>query len=252
MPLISIITVTFNAEKVLERTIKSIENQRCKDFEYLIIDGKSSDRTLEIAQKYKKVVSKIISEEDQGIYDAMNKGLFHANGKFIWFMNAGDEIADQSTVCTLVDRLTPETDLLYGDAWFVNDMGDIRGKRSELTPHKLKPNLNWKDLRYGMLVCHQSLIVSKDIAPTYIKNNLSADVDFEINSFKNSENSLFLDFPISKYLEGGVSNQNLKRSLKDRYSVLKHHFGFFPNLFNHAIILARGLMKILLSKGKYW
>lgn len=91
-PLISIITVVYNSEKYIEGTLKSIQNQTCKDFEYIIIDGDSKDNTLSIIQRYQDVVSKLISETDKGLYDAMNKGLQMAKGQFVWFINSGDKI----------------------------------------------------------------------------------------------------------------------------------------------------------------
>lgn len=252
MPLITIITITYNAEKFLERTLQSIAKQKCKDFEYLLIDGQSKDETLKIAEKYKNIITTITSEKDKGIYDAMNKGLNLAKGDFVWFINAGDEISEKGTVCEIANKLSTNVDLLYGDAWFVNDTGQIRGKRSDLTPHKLKDGIGWRDLRYGMLVCHQSLIVRRSIAPLYIEDNLSADIDWEIKSFKKAEKVIYIDHPIAKYLEGGISNQHLKKSLQDRYKVLRSHFGYFPNLYNHLIILLRGILKIFKSRGKYW
>ncbi|KPM49335.1 glycosyltransferase family 2 protein [Jiulongibacter sediminis] len=252
MALITIITITYNAEKVLERTLQSIAKQECKNFEYLLIDGQSKDGTLQLANKYRGLITSIVSEKDNGIYDAMNKGLAMAKGEFVWFMNAGDEIADESTMCKIIANIHSDCDLIYGDAWFVNESGEIRGKRSDLTPHKLKANMTWKDLKYGMLVCHQSLIVRRSIAPAYIENNLSADIDWEIKSFKKAKKAVFLNYPIAKYLEGGISNQNLTKSLIDRYNVLKNHFGFFPNIYNHLVVLFRGIFKIAQNRGKYW
>ncbi|MGR3809225.1 glycosyltransferase family 2 protein [Jiulongibacter sp. NS-SX5] len=252
MTKISIITITYNAQNVILRTLQSIENQTCKDFEYIIIDGASSDDTLKIINQYEHLITKQVSEPDKGIYDAMNKGLKLASGDFVWFMNAGDEIAEPNTVCLLNETINKEIDLIYGDSLFVNENGEPRGLRSKLTPHRLRSSLKWTDLKYGMMVCHQSLLVRRTIATNYMENNLSADVDWEINAFKNSRMAVFINQPLSKYLEGGISNQNLKRSLIDRYLVLQKHFGLLPNLWNHLIILFRGLFKIASNKGKYW
>jgi glycosyltransferase involved in cell wall biosynthesis len=252
MALISIITVTFNAEKFLERTLLSIQKQTLKDFEVLVIDGKSTDNTLTIARKYDSLIATVISEKDNGIYDAMNKGLDLAKGDFVWFINAGDEIADEHVVQKIAERTDDSIDLIYGDSLLVDLSGKVKGKRSELTPHRLKQNINWKDLKYGMLVSHQSLLVRKKIAPHYKTDNLSADVDWEINAFKAAQKTLFLEFPLSRFLEGGVSNRHLKRSLKDRYLVLQDHFGWFSNFINHLYILFRGMTLVLKRRRKYW
>ena len=250
--LISIITITYNAEQYLERTIQSIINQSDQNFEYIIIDGKSKDGTLKIAEKYKSRVNKLISEPDKGLYDAMNKGLKTATGEFVWFMNAGDEINDSQAVEKIYKVISDKTDVLYGDTYFVNDDGIIQGLRSEITPHRLPKNLKWQDMNLGMLVCHQAFIARKSIAPLYMENNLSADVDWEITCLKRAKEVKYLDFVVAKYLTGGISNKQLKRSLLDRYEVLKKHFGLIGAFSAHVQILFRGVGLILKKRGKYW
>jgi glycosyltransferase involved in cell wall biosynthesis len=249
---LTIITITYNAEQFLERTIQSILAQSDQNFEYIIIDGKSKDGTLAIAEKYKSRVNKLISEPDKGLYDAMNKGLKNATGDFVWFMNAGDEINDKDAVSRIAQSVTQETDVLYGDTFFVDNEGNIQGLRSEITPHRLPKDLKWQDMKLGMLVCHQAFIARKSIAPLYMENNLSADVDWEIECLKRANKVQYLDFVVSKYLTGGVSNQQLKRSLLDRYEVLKKHFGLVGSISAHVQILFRGLGLMLKNRGRYW
>lgn len=250
--LLSIITITYNAEQFLERTIQSILAQTDQDFEYIIVDGKSKDGTLAIAEKHRVRVNKLISEPDKGLYDAMNKGLKNASGDFVWFMNAGDEINDKHAVLRIAQSVTQQTDVLYGDTYFVNNEGKIQGLRSQITPHRLPKNLKWQDMKLGMLVCHQAFIARKTIAPLYMENNLSADVDWEIECLKRAREVKYLDFVVAKYLTGGVSNQQLKRSLLDRYKVLKKHFGLIGAFSAHVQILLRGLKLIIKNKQKYW
>lgn len=252
MPLISIITITFNAELYLERTIKSIQNQNLKDFEYIIIDGGSGDATLKIVEKYRHLIDVVISEKDNGLYDAMNKGLKLSNGKYVWFLNAGDEISDSNFIENLKYSISDEVDVIYGDTYFVNDSGVKRGLRSKITPHKLPNPLSWRQMKYGMLVCHQSFLAKREIAPEFILNNLSADIDWEIKCLKNSQKTYFYPQVISNYLEGGISNQNLKKSLIDRFIVLKVHFGWVQTTISHIIIILRGLKLFVFNKGKYW
>jgi glycosyltransferase involved in cell wall biosynthesis len=249
---LSIITITYNAEQYLERTIQSIMNQSVQDFEYIIIDGKSKDGTVQIAENYKNRVNKLISEPDKGLYDAMNKGLKNASGDFVWFMNAGDEINDKEVVARIAQSVTEQTDVLYGDTYFIDNDGNIQGLRSEITPHSLPKDLKWQDMKLGMLVCHQAFIARKSIAPLYMENNLSADVDWEIECLKRANKIQYLDFVVAKYLTGGVSNQQLKRSLLDRYEVLKKHFGFMGAISAHVQILFRGVGLIVKKRGKYW
>ena len=249
---LSIITITYNAEKYLERTIQSVMNQSIQDFEYIIIDGKSTDGTLEIAEKYKNRIDKLISEPDNGLYNAMNKGLKNASGDFVWFMNAGDEINEDQAVEKIYKAISDKTDVLYGDTFFVDNEGNIQGLRSEITPHRLPKDLKWQDIKLGMLVCHQAFIARKTIAPSYMENNLSADVDWEIECLKRAREIKYLDFVVAKYLIGGISNKQLKRSLLNRYVVLKKHFGLIGVFYAHVQILFRGIRLMVKKRGKYW
>lgn len=250
---LSIITITYNAEKFLKRTIESILAQSNQDFEYIIIDGKSKDSTLEIAKAYSERVNLLVSEPDNGLYDAMNKGLRLAKGDFVWFMNAGDEINDSEVVAKFIQSLAEtNADVFYGDTYFVEENGTIQGLRSAITPHRLPRNLKWQDMNLGMLVCHQAFIARKSIAPFYLENNLSADIDWEIECLKRAKKVQFLDIVVAKYLVGGISNKQLKRSLLDRYEVLKKHFGFFGVIMAHIQITIRGVKLILKKGGKYW
>lgn len=252
MPTFSIITITYNAEKYIEKTIQSIINQTDKDFEYIIIDGKSKDKTVEIAQRYRSEITQLISEPDKGLYDAMNKGLKLAKGRFVWFINAGDTISASTTLEKIKKGISPTTDLIYGETNFINEKGEILGIRSELTTHQLPTNLHWKQMKFGMLVCHQSFIANRAIAPNYEITNLSADLDWEISVLKQAKDCYFYPEIISNYLIGGISNQQLKKSLVDRFKVMVKHFGFFQTLLNHFYILVRGLLKIKNEKKKYW
>ncbi|WP_044173393.1 glycosyltransferase family 2 protein [Flectobacillus major] len=249
---ISIITITYNAEKFLERTIQSILAQTCQDFEYIIVDGKSKDGTLAIAQKYQERINILVSEPDKGLYDAMNKGQQLANGDFVWFMNAGDEINDIHAVEQIYQQIDDDTDVLYGDSYFVDDLGNIQGLRSEVTPHRLPHHLTWQDMNLGMLVCHQAFIASKRVAPLYWQENLSADIDWEIECLKKAKGIVLLNFVVAKYLTGGISNKQLKRSLIDRYKVLQKHFGVLGAIGSHLLILVRGVFLMLRKGGKYW
>lgn len=252
-PLLSIITVTFNAERYLERTLTSVLAQRNQDFEYLVIDGGSTDSTLDIVQRYSGRIDRWVSEPDRGLYDAMNKGLRMAKGQYVWFMNAGDEIYSPDTVTQLFGAFEQGADVCYGDALFVHDDGSALGLRSEVTPHRLPTQLRWQDFRLGMVVCHQSFVVRRSIAPEYLLvHRYSADIDWEIRCLKASKRVVGLPAPLSRYLTGGYSVKNLRRSLQDRFWVLKRHFGLLPTLWAHVEILCRGGLFALKRKGKYW
>lgn len=254
-PLLTIITVTFQAEKYLARTLDSVERalsdvNHPARLEYLIIDGGSKDQTLAIAERY-PFVSKIISEKDKGLYDAMNKGLRLASGKYVWFLNAGDEAFDTHTLRNLLSSLETGAGVYYSDAMMVREDGTEVGLRSHFTPHTLPENLRWQDFALGMKVCHQAFVARKDIAPFYEYENLSADIDWEIECLKRAETVQLLSFTLCRYLLGGLSVKNHRRSLTDRYKVLRKHFGLIPTLFNHLRIFWRGYW-FARKNGKYW
>lgn len=251
MPLISIITITYNAQEFLERTLLSIRKQTFDNFQYILIDGGSKDKTMDIVDKNKDLFTVVISEPDRGLYDAMNKGLSKATGKYVWFMNAGDEIAENDAFIKIQNLSISKPDVIYSDTLMVNNKGEILGLRSQLLPHKLPENLNWNAFKMGMLVCHQSFIVKREIAPFYILNNLSSDIDWEIKCLKASNNTLKFPGILSKYLEGGASHQQLFKSWKDRFFVLQAHFGFLPNIYNHLKIVFRADWRNIFRVSKY-
>lgn len=240
VPTVSIITITFNAERFLERTLQSVVAQQATDYEYIVIDGASTDGTLDLIKQYEPRITYWLSEPDNGLYDAMNKGLHRATGQYVWFMNAGDELHDAQTLANLLDRIkATQADVYYSDALFVRDDGTAVGLRSQITPHVLPHNLNWHDMALGMKVCHQAFVAKRSIAPNYSANNLSADLDWEIHCLKAAQNVEFLPFVLCRYLIGGLSVQQHRRSLTDRFRVLASHFGWLSTLVNHGRIVWR-------------
>ena len=245
MPTVSIITITYNAERFLERTIQSILAQPATDFEYIVIDGASTDKTLDIIRRYEKYITDWVSEPDRGLYDAMNKGLHRATGQYVWFMNAGDELHDSETLARLLNRIDQtKADVYYSDALFVRDDGSQRsgtpvGLRSKVTPHTLPKMLTWHDMALGMKVCHQAFVPKRAIAPDYLTDNLSADLDWEIRCLKKAKTVQFLPFVLCNYLMGGLSVQQHRRSLLDRFKILATHFGLIRTVKNHIRILLR-------------
>jgi glycosyltransferase involved in cell wall biosynthesis len=254
MPKLSIITITYQAEAYIERTLQSVFEQGCaQEIDYIVVDGASKDRTLEIIEANKAQINQVISEKDQGIYDAMNKGMQLAKGDYVLFLNAGDRFASSTTLKNILLELEGNPDVVYGEAVFVNNEGEPLGLRSEVTPHRLPAKLSWKDFKYGMLVCHQAFIAKRSIAPFFnLEYRLSSDIDWEIQVLKKSRIVLKTEFPICHYLMGGASVQNLKRSWNERYEVLKSHFGFLPNVIHHLVIITRGLIFAFKKQGKYW
>lgn len=237
-PKISIITVCYNAEKYIEETILSVISQDYSNLEYIIIDGKSKDNTLAVIEKYAHSVAKIVSEKDSGIYDAMNKGLLLATGDYVLFMNAGDKFHKNNTITQAV-KLSNKADIFYGEALYTNDDGKPLALMSEIRNRKLPAHLNWKCMQYGMIVSHQAIFVSTQLAEAYnLKYKYSSDIDWIINALKKTEatKTQNTQLIIAECRMGGISQQQHKNSLKERYAILASHYGTIKNFFNHIFI----------------
>ena len=244
-PKISIITIVYNNVRDIEHTILSVINQSYSNIEYIIIDGASTDGTLDIIQKYRGSIDILVSEKDSGIYDAMNKGLVKATGDYVLFLNSGDELYDNNTIQTIVSKGN-SADIIYGETKLVDENRKIIGDRR----HKAPTQFDWKSFQYGMNVCHQAIYVKRDIAQPYdLQYKLSADVDWVIQAAKNAKTTQNVNCYVARYLVGGMSQKRHKQSLKERYDIFKKHYGTFQNWINHGIIALR-LIKHRIINGK--
>ena len=239
MPKVSIITVTYNCENVLQETIDSISSQTFKDYEYVVIDGNSTDRTVDIIKQNRKLVDYYISEPDKGIYDAMNKGMKVAKGKYIIFMNAGDPFYKNTALAKIPFDKFPDADIFYGETMIKDEAGNEKGLRRKKLPH----NLNWKHFKRGMVVCHQSIFVKRELAPYYdLKYTYTADIDWVLKSLKNSSQNINTKSIISNFVEGGFSGQNQHKSWKDRFVILKNNFGLIQTMVSHIVFIFENLL----------
>lgn len=249
-PKFSIITIVYNSKDVLEGTILSVINQSYTNIEYIIVDGASNDGTIDTIKKYEGKIQKWISEPDKGLYDAMNKGIDMASGDYLWFMNAGDRIFESSTLEKIATKAIDNPDILFGEVMLVNDQRSHIGTRSEITTQKLPRKLNWKSLKKGMVVCHQGFLPKRSITSQYILGNISADIDWVINCLKKAKTIKNTDLVLAEYLQGGLSKKQHRKALWNRYEVLKKHYGWLPNLWNHFQIIIRAAFNNLMRIGK--
>ncbi len=233
-PKFSIITITYNAEQWLERTILSVLSQSYSAIEYIIIDGGSTDGTTKIIDQYKAGIAYSISEPDAGLYDAMNKGLKQATGDYVWFINAGDTLYSANTIQELAGRMAKRNtlpDIIYGETEIVNTEGKVLGKRRLKNPKKL----TWKSFRMGMLVCHQSFIAKRTVAPQYNLNyRFSADFDWCIRCLKQASDIRNSRMILSHFLDGGMTEANRKASLKERYTIMCEYYGKVTTTLLHG------------------
>lgn len=246
-PLISIITVCFNERAHIEKTILSVLRQTLPGIEFIVIDGGSTDGSREIIEQYRDRISNYISEKDNGIYDGMNKGLARATGEYVLFLNGGD-VLNADDVLEKVFAAEANADAYYGETFFTEEDGTIIGTRSQVSNQQLPGYLSWKSLRHGMVVSHQAFIVKRTLAPAYdLQYRICADIDWMIHCLKKCNEVVNTKLFISQFRTGGTSAQQRKKAWKERYAILKKHYGFIPNLFNHGFIVLR----YLFSKKKY-
>ncbi len=231
-PKLSIITIVYNNVRDIERTLQSVLNQTYPNIEYLVIDGASNDGTLEILKKYESRLSKLITEKDEGIYDAMNKGLAAATGDYVLFMNSGDELYAPDTV-QKVFASAEDADIYYGETEMYDENWQSLGRRRHQAPAKF----TWKSFRLGMSVSHQAIYIRRSLTEAYdLQYQLSSDIDWVIRAAKKAKKIVRVEAYVAKYLVGGMSKKRHIQSLKERFAIFTKHYGLIPNLFNHFII----------------
>jgi glycosyltransferase involved in cell wall biosynthesis len=239
-PKLSVITVVYNNARDIERTILSVLNQTYSNIEYIIIDGLSNDGTLDITGKYKASVAVFVSEKDNGIYDAMNKGLSLATGDYVVFMNSGDEFYEKETVAKVFGT-DADADIYYGETEMIADDGSSLGRRR----HKAPAYFTWRGFKYGMSVSHQAIYIRRSIAGTYdSRYRLSADIDWIIRAAKQAKSIVNVNRYVAKYLVGGMSKTKHRESLRERFDIMKRYYGLIPTIFNHFVIA--------FNLGWYW
>lgn len=239
-PKLSVITIVYNNVADIERTMLSVLNQTYPNIEYILIDGLSNDGTLDVIKKYSDRISKLVSEKDEGIYDAMNKGLAQATGDYILFMNSGDEIYSKDTAAN-VFATAENADIYYGETEMIDANGSSLGQRRHKAPEKF----TWRSFKYGMSVSHQAIYIKRSIIEPYDRNyQLSSDIDWILRAAKKAKVIVNTHQYVAKYLVGGMSKKRHRQSLKERFNIMKRHYGLIPTIFNHFVIA--------FNLGWYW
>lgn len=206
---VSLITVCYNAEKTIERTIKSVLSQSYSNIEYIIIDGKSTDSTLDLVNNYKLKISKIISEPDGGIYDAMNKGISYATGSIVGIINS-DDWYEKDAVENIV-RTFESTDagIVYGKARMIYE-----DQSSTFTEEGILDNL-W----YNVVMIHPAVFIKKEVYDNYglydLSYKLSADYELLLRCYTNSVKYVYTDKYIVNYVLGGQSSKEFAKGVKE-------------------------------------
>lgn len=241
-PKFSVITVCYNAEATLEDTIQSVISQTYHHVEYIIVDGASKDRTMDIVNRYRDRISVVVSEPDKGLYDAMNKGIRLATGDYLCFLNAGDSFHEDDTLQQMVHSIhtLQLPDVLYGETELVDHEGHfLRMRRLQAPEH-----LTWKSFRQGMLVCHQAFFPRRDLVMPYdLRYRFSADFDWCIKIMKKSKVLHNTHLTLIDYLAEGMTTRNHQASLKERFRIMARHYGWASTVAHHAWFALRLLLK---------
>lgn len=241
-PLFSIITVTYNAKETLPATMKSVNEQTSTDYEHLIMDGASTDGTADYARTHGTERTIVNSEHDNGIYDAMNIGLYRARGKYVIFLNAGDTFHKPDTL-ELIKRTILENDtpgIVYGQTLIVDSQRNAIGPRHLTAPK----SLTHASFKKGMLVCHQAFIALRRITgPFSPKYRFSADYEWCIHCLQHSRHNVLIDEYLIDYLNEGVTTKNHRASLKERYKIMCRNYGTLPTIFRHIGFAFRALRR---------
>lgn len=218
---VSIITPAYNSEKTIERTIKSVLNQTYDNIEYIIVDGKSNDSTLQIAEQYKKkfqekgFVFKLISESDNGISDAFNKGVLLSTGAYVMIINSDDWL-EENTIKTIVISLSQDYSIYCGDINLYENGSFVRTRKS-------KPS----NIKWGMYVMHPTMCVKKDLYKHYQYNKklkIAMDYDWLLNILSRKGTKIkYIPEVLANMELGGVSS-NVQAMKAEEHIIIRRYF----------------------------
>ena len=234
-PLFTIVTVVLNDVKKVEGTIRSVLLQKFSDYEYIVVDGGSTDGTLDVIGRYRDRIDRLIAEPDRGIYDAMNKGIREAKGKWINFMNSGDTFADENVLRKLADAAVSERwDILYGDVIIPGKNGERQLRRANPEPCNI----------HRMFCCHQSTFVRTSLMKAGgfdINHPLSADFTFFKQCFVSGCRFRYVGGPVAIFDKSGISNVHRVRGLRDNVQVIKE--------LDQGVLRVKHLVKLYYTIG---
>ena len=250
----TVVTCTYNAERTVKTTLDSVMGQTWRNAELIIMDGGSADGTVAIAESFKAEADAtdrdhevvIVSEPDNGLYDAMNKGIRRAKGEYLIFLNAGDAFHAPSSLQEIADAIEQgaQPDIVYGQTQIVDADRNFVAMRHLTAPE----HLTFDSFKHGMLVCHQAFVVRRALAEPYdLRYRCSADYEWCLRCFKNAKRGAYTGTTLIDYLADGLTDKNHKASLRERYDIMCQYYGTLPTIVRHIGFFARNLKRKLLK-----
>lgn len=237
----SIITVSLNSVKDIAHTIKSVLNQTYENIEFIIIDGGSTDGTIDVIRSYNDRLAYWLSEPDRGIYHAMNKGIMQASGDWINFMNAGDIFYQPYTVESVLQSGHEKADIFYGNNEIV-----YSGNFSVI-----RKAMDIEDIWKGMIVNHQSLFVRSDLLrkhPFDLSFKIGADYEFIYSVYMDKCNFIKIDSVISCTAHGGFSDMNVIANIKEQWIIAGRYSTSYKVHLHYVWLILFALLKNILKK----
>ena len=217
---VSIITVTYNSEKYLTSCINSVLNQTYKDIEYIIIDGSSSDNTINIINNFGEKINKFITEPDVGLYDAINKGIKTSTGEIIGLLHSDDYFYNNFIIEMIVNSFNNNIDCVYANSFFINS---VNGNK---TRFYFSGNFNKKTIKYGLMPSHPTMYFKREVLIKYPLYNLNykiaADFDLVLRHLLLYNTKMFFVNKIWVIMrEGGISTNGFKSKIDISKQILK-------------------------------
>lgn len=216
--LISIITVCYNSISTIEKTILSVINQSYQNIEYIVIDGGSTDGTVDIIKKYEKYITYWVSESDKGIYDAINKGILIAKGDVIGLINADDWYESDAISKCMVFYKEQDIDVLYGNMRFIR----FNGRKDIIIP-----STNLKKLKSEMIICHPASFITKNAYNKWGLYNdtykIAGDYELIVRMYLKGAKFKKINVLISNFTEGGISSNFTLKNFFENKKVRKEH-----------------------------
>lgn len=223
LPKVTIITVTFNSGATLRKTFESVACQYYKNIEYIVIDGGSTDETLEIISEFEQSISYWVSEPDKGIYNAMNKGLNHATGTLVYFLNADDYLYNKHTIEDAVKFYSSSgcPDVIYGDV--------MTYSASRRAPGRSGRNIGLREVKKGRVICHQAIFMKKKLLDKYRFNEeyrIAADYELQVKCLKDRHRFVYINRIIAYYCIDGLSSSlsGKRATVYEKMRIIQNHF----------------------------